>query len=124
MTYFKISDFDFKGGNGYLYVHADGLMDEDFLNCLDMAREHAGIPFVITSGYRPAEFDFKMHGIKNSDHSQGCACDILAIDGISKFKIVNALLLSGFNRIGVGKVHIHCSINAVGLPVNVLFQDC
>ena len=70
-------------------------MDPAFLTQLDDARDIAGIPFVVTSGYRCAEYNEDVGGIKNSRHLTGEAVDIAASTQTSRAKIYNAMLSVG-----------------------------
>lgn len=78
---------------------------------LDEARGKAGIPFVITSGYRTKEHNKEVGGVEGSSHTTGDAVDISAKTSSSKFAIMKALLEVGFNRIGLYETHIHCDIS-------------
>ena len=81
-------------------------MDVDFLAKLDEAREYAGIPFVINSAYRSPEHP---ESIKNpsSSHIKGLAVDIKAKDSRTRYKVLEALIYVGFNRIGIAGTFIH-----------------
>jgi len=81
-------------------------MDLDFLSKLDKAREYAGIPFVINSAYRSPEHP---ESIKNptSSHIKGLAVDIKAKDSRTRYKVLEALIHVGFNRIGIAGTFIH-----------------
>ena len=81
-------------------------MNKDFLFVLDEAREFAGIPFVINSAYRSPEHPLS---IKNpsSSHIKGLAVDIKATDSKTRYKVLNALIQVGFNRIGIADTFIH-----------------
>lgn len=81
-------------------------MDLDFLAKLDKAREYAGIPFVINSAYRSAEHP---ESIKNptSSHIKGLAVDIKAKDSRTRYKVLEAIIHVGFNRIGIDDGFIH-----------------
>ena len=72
----------------------------------DEAREIAGVPFVVTSGYR-CEKKQEAIGSKSSVHPDGWAADISAPDSRTRFRIVDALMQVGFNRIGIGKDFVH-----------------
>ena len=82
-------------------------MSPKLLNRLDIAREFAGVPFVINSSIRCASHNEKIGGRINSAHLSGCAVDIKAADSSSRFKIIESLLCAGFNRIGVYATFIH-----------------
>lgn len=106
MKYFKFNEFDSpdQPGSGYL-------MDPSFLQLLDKIRESAGIPFIINSGYRTPRHNEEEGGKSNSAHLRGLAVDIRAVSGIAKFKIMQAAIFCGVNRIGIGKHFIHIDID-------------
>ena len=109
MKYFKLSEFDSKDlpGSGVN-------MDTSFLQMLENAREKAGIPFKINSGYRTEKENKRVKGSpkskssKGSSHMYGLAVDIHCNDDRSRQKIVTALISSGFRRIGIAQTFIHC----------------
>ena len=111
MKNFKIEEFNCKccGGNK---------MKPDFLEKLDNARDIAGIPFGISSGYRCPRHN-KEIGSTATNHPLGVAADIRCTDGSSRFKIISALIQAGFTRIGVAKSFIHCDTN--NLPSSIWF---
>ena len=80
---------------------------------LNVARYHAGVPFVITSGYRCPEYNKKIGASFTSSHVKGCAADIKANWEVNRFKIISGLLLAGFTRIGIGKDFIHADDDPV-----------
>ena len=82
-------------------------MDKDFLSKLDDAREFANIPFKINSAYRTEEHNKSIGGSPNSSHLKGLAVDISAKDSRTRFKVLEALINVGFNRIGVASTFIH-----------------
>ena len=92
-------------------------MDSAFIAKLDMARAAAGVPFKITSGWRPAD--------KSKAHALGKAVDIRARDSVTRFAIVHALVSAGFRRIGLyyktGHVHVDANTAAEGYPQDVLW---
>ena len=105
--YFTYREFDCKGGIG-----KGESMNDDFICMLDDAREEAGIPFKIVSGFRTPEYNKKLidYGFKasaTSSHLVGLAVDIEAKTSLERFKIVTALLKVGINRIGLGEEFIH-----------------
>ena len=85
-------------------------MNVYFLAKLDEAREYAGIPFVINSAYRGPKHPLS---IKNptSSHIKGLAVDISAKDSRDRFLILDALINSGFTRIGIAGTFIHVDID-------------
>ena len=97
-THFKLSEFDCK--------HCSkNHMDPDFVRRLDIARGYAGVPFVITSGYRCPEHDKAVGGAGN--HPTGKAADIRCRSGVDRFRILEALYKMGFTRFGIGETFVH-----------------
>lgn len=84
-----------------------GRFASDFLDRLNRAREHAGIPFIVNSGFRCEKHNKEVGGSPMSSHLVGCACDIRTLDNYTRFKVLEALLHVGFCRIGIGKDYIH-----------------
>ena len=82
-------------------------MDRKLLNRIDIAREFAGVPFVINSSIRCAKHNAKEGGRFNSAHLTGNAVDLRSKNSNDRFKIIEALLCAGFNRIGVYDTFIH-----------------
>jgi zinc D-Ala-D-Ala carboxypeptidase len=112
LNYFSLSEFDCPSLDG------SGVnMDSQFLTKLESAREIAGIPFKITSGYRTKEHneDVLKRGCKaskNSSHLIGVAADIAVSSGSERYIVLNALIKAGFKRIGVAKTFIHCDTDS------------
>ena len=103
MKYFTLDEFDCPSHKG------SGVnMDSSFLAKLEEAREIAGIPFKITSGYRTKTHNKEVGGVPNSSHLIGVASDIAVSSGSERYTILNALIKAGFKRIGVAKTFIHC----------------
>ena len=97
MNHFKISEFDSPDLEG-----SGQKMDRVFLKLLDQARDRAGVPFKILSGYRTIEHNLLVNGKKNSSHLFGLAADIyLPKNSRNRFLIINALFEVGLNRIGI-----------------------
>jgi len=106
LIYFKISEFDSPDevGSGYR-------MNKDFLRRLDTARGIAGIPFKINSGYRTAAHNTKIGGRVGSSHKKGLAVDIAYKGSRERYLIINALMIVGVNRFGIGKTFIHADVD-------------
>lgn len=88
------------------------MMQPSLLYRLDRARDLAGVPFVITSGYRGKDLD--------SAHSTGHAVDIRAHDSATRYAIVQGAVRAGFNRIGVYDRHVHLDDDP-SRPPNVMW---
>jgi len=102
MRHFKISEFDSPDKKG-----SGRNMDKKFLDMIDNAREFAGIPFKVNSGYRTEAHNDKVGGVSNSSHLKGYAADIDCDTDVDRHKIIIALLHAGFTRIGISKGFIH-----------------
>ena len=103
MKYFTLDEFDCPS-----LPNSGKNMDTNFLTKLEEAREIAGVPFKITSGYRTKEHNEAVGRVANSSHLIGVAADIAVSSGSERYIILNALLKAGFKRIGVAKTFIHC----------------
>ena len=103
MKYFTLDEFDCPS-----LPNSGKNMDSSFLAKLEQAREIAGIPFKITSGYRTKEHNAEVGGVPNSSHLIGVAADIAVSGGADRYIILSALIKAGFKRIGVAKTFIHC----------------
>ncbi len=102
MKYFNISEFDSPDRPG-----SGSRMKTYFLNMLVEAREKAGIPFVITSGYRTRLHNKRVGGVSGSSHTKGVAVDIRCRNSKDRFKIIQAAIEVGITRIGVSGKFIH-----------------
>jgi len=102
LKYFKYEEFaspDVSDSGEY--------MDTEFLTMLDHAREIAGIPFKINSGWRSIEHNYEVGGKPNSSHIIGKAADLAIKGSRQRWIITEALIKAGFNRIGIAKTFIH-----------------
>lgn len=98
MNYFKEKEFACK-------CCGVSKIDPDFLAMLNEARERAGVPFVITSGYRCPKHDAEVGGKGN--HDMGKASDVKCDNSTNRFKMIGAFIEAGFTRIGIAKTFIH-----------------
>ena len=102
MKYFTYSEFDSPDEVG------SGVnMNSDFLTMLERARELAGVPFIVNSGYRTKKHNEFVGGSEKSSHIKGRAVDIKCTTSRERHIIIQALLSVGFNRIGIAKSFIH-----------------
>ena len=96
-------------------------MRPDTIRRLDKAREIAGIPFIVNSGYRD---DAHPETIKNptSSHNKGYAVDIHVTDATRDI-IQRALRQAGFTRIGVANTFIHADDDPTKTQYVTWFYD-
>ena len=107
LKYFKIHEFDSPDEPG-----SGEKMNYNFLEKLDYARENAGVPFKINSGYRTQNYNNNVLGARvGSSHCKGLAADIRAIGSRDRSLIIQALISVGINRIGIAKTFIHCDVD-------------
>lgn len=85
-------------------------MDPDFMEKLNMARDLAGIPFIVVSGYR-CEAHNKEVGSTSSNHTMGRAADINCGKGRDRYAMDRAMIEAGMMGIGIGETYIHCDTN-------------
>ena len=85
----------------------ENLMKHETILRLDAAREYAGVPFKINSGYRCFDHNQEVGGSETSSHRWGHAVDIAAPTAYDRFQIVQGLIKAGFNRIGIGSTFVH-----------------
>ena len=90
------------------------------VDMLDRARGLAKVPFRITSGLRTVEQNQQDGGVSDSSHLRGLAVDLACFDSGSRLRMVSALIMAGFKRIGVYTAHLHCDVDET-LPQEVLW---
>lgn len=82
-------------------------MNKEFMKRLDDCRDFAGVPFVINSAYRSVEYEKSKKRPGTSQHCKGLAVDIACNTNDIRYRILDALLVFGFRRIGIGSNFIH-----------------
>tara|TARA_B110000285_G_scaffold150592_1_gene168151 strand:- start:106 stop:483 length:378 start_codon:yes stop_codon:yes gene_type:complete len=107
LKWFKLEEFDSPDEVG-----SGEMMEEEFLERLDLARDIAGFPFIVNSGFRSIAHNkaLKEKGYKvakNSSHLLGWAADLHCGSGKRRFLMIEALLDAGFIRLGIGDTFIH-----------------
>jgi uncharacterized protein YcbK (DUF882 family) len=102
MKHFKISEFDSPDEIG-----SGERMDADVLQMIDQARELFGKPIRINSGVRTEKRNELVGGSKTSSHLKGYAIDVSCDNSADRFRLVEILMLVGFNRLGIAKTFIH-----------------
>lgn len=115
LKHFTLSEFDSPDLPG-----SGKNMKAEFLHRLDNARSIAKIAFGINSGFRTLAHNAKVGGVSESSHTQGWAADIACKDGTKRWLIINSLLKSGINRIGVSSSFIHADCDPTK-PANVIW---
>lgn len=82
-------------------------MNYDFVFTLERLRKRLDAPMVVTSGYRCLQYNKKIGGSPNSQHTKGRAADIAVDNGLMRYRVVNLATLLLFPGIGVAKDFIH-----------------
>ncbi len=105
--WFKLTEFDSPDEEG-----SGEMMDDAFMQKLDLARDIAGFPFIINSGFRSVAYNKMLrakgyNASKNSSHLLGYAADIHCEDSRKRYLLIEALLDAGFTRIGIAEGFIH-----------------
>lgn len=90
-------------------------LEPELVSRLDRARGFAKVPFIITEGRAKGGSH-----VANSAHARGLAVDIRCGGSVDRMKIVSALLLAGFTRIGVYDKHVHADVDP-DLPQGVMW---
>lgn len=78
-----------------------------FVEKLQKARDIAGFPFKINSGWRCESHNKDIKGEASSSHMFGYAADIACQSSMTRFNLLESLQRAGFNRFGIGKTFIH-----------------
>ena len=102
---FTPEEFACRCGCGQLVI------DPELMESLFAARVIAGIPFVVTSGYRCPAHNARVGGVNDSAHTLGQAADIRAVSMVARMKILDAMLRAGFPRVGIAREFLHCDVD-------------
>ena len=118
--YFKLEEFDSPDEPG-----SGEMMEPAVIEALDNARDLAGFPFVVTSGFRTIAHNRSLlkagyPASPKSSHLLGWAVDLRVDSSQRRYLMVEALLDSGFHRIGISKNFIHADMDPNKTP-NVLW---
>lgn len=92
---FRVKEFACKDGSDVIFIA------EDLPKLLQQIRDHFGKPVIINSAYRTVTYNDKVGGATKSQHTYGCAADIV-VSGVSPlevYKYADSILKTG----GVGK---------------------
>jgi hypothetical protein len=95
-------------------------LDYSVLEKLDRARTKVGFPISLSSGCRCRTYNTQIGGSALSAHTPDYngrthAVDVRCVHSLTRWKLVNAFLEVGFDRIEVCDKHIHVD-NAEHLP--------
>jgi len=113
--YFKLNE---STGGG----HTIAELKPKLVEMVDRARGRAGFAFIPTSGYRTPEENAKKGGVAGSAHVTREAMDIKAETSEKRYRIFRALILEGFERIGISEKDgfVHCDVSET-LPKGIWF---
>lgn len=95
-------------------------LDPQLVRMLDRARGLAHIPFHITSGFRTGAQNLDAGGVHDSAHLRGYAVDLACFDARARMRMVSALIIAGFRRVGLYTHHVHADCDPE-LPQDVLW---
>ena len=99
-------------------------MDMTTLRMLDAARNIADVAFHINSGIRcPAHNQTVSGSGPDGPHTTGKSVDVRATDSRTRYKILEAAILMGFNRIGIHRRFIHLDNDETKDPEVVWLYD-
>lgn len=99
--HFILSEFDSRDQPG-----SGSNMQRSTLAMLEKAREIAGVPFIINSGYRTPAHNKAVGGSDTSSHLKGYAVDV-AVNPMNRDRIMGAMVSAGFRRVGIAKTFLH-----------------
>ena len=94
--HFKIKEFAQKDGKCDKI-----LINSELVQVLEDIREHFNAPVIITSGYRTPEYNAKIGGVKNSQHTKGTAADI-RVKEVPASKVQQYLKRKYQDKYGIG----------------------
>ena len=95
-AHFRIKEFAQKDGRCDKI-----LIDSELIEALEDVRVHFNAPVIITSGYRTPEYNAKIGGVKNSQHTKGAAADI-KVKGVPANKVQQYLKHKYRDKYGIG----------------------
>jgi len=88
-------------------------LNEKLVRILDNAREIAGVPFLITSGFRTIEQNKKAGGKANSSHLRGLAVDLACTDNKRRTRMLCGILGQTEGVfLEVARKHLHIDIDS------------
>jgi uncharacterized protein YcbK (DUF882 family) len=82
------------------------------IDVLEDIRAFAGIPLVITSGYRCPEHNAAVSGGSTTGaHITGEAADIFVSGSLDRFKLLEAIVMCQVRRYGIGADFVHVDVS-------------
>lgn len=102
---FKVKEFACNDGSDKVII------DEKLVDILQKIRDHFGVPVTINSAYRTAEYNSKIGGVSNSQHTKGTAADI-DVKGISPKQVAQyaEYLMPDMGGIGEYETFTHVDV--------------
>lgn len=104
MNHFKDSDFACHCNQCGLGINE---MNPGSVDRLQVARELAGVAFVMNRAFSCPSHNQRVGGSTSSAHLSGFGFDIACAHDGHRWKIVQGLIDAGFTRIGIRKDFIH-----------------
>ena len=77
------------------------IVDTKLIKVLEDIRAHFKKPVIVTSGYRTPEYNTKIGGVKNSQHTKGTAADI-KVSGVPAKEVQKYLEHKYPDKYGIG----------------------
>lgn len=68
-------------------------------------------PLILTSAYRPKDYEVSKGRSGSSSHCKGLAVDIACTESLKRLELLKYALELGFNRIGIGRDFIHLDVD-------------
>jgi len=96
-------------------------MDPYALVTFDKVRDRAKVRMDVTSGYRCPAYNAKINGKSNSSHLRALAGDFATPNSTYRYRILEAAIAIGVNRIGIGSDFIHLDVDR-SLPQCVIWD--
>ncbi len=107
IRHFKPHEFDSPDAPG-----SGENMDPEFVAMLDRLRERVGVPLIVNSGYRTADYNAQLEGsVDGSAHTRGKAVDLAARSSRERLQIIAQALEIGIRRVGIGRTFVHLDLD-------------